>query len=149
MIVHKFLLGTLATLTLAGAYAFHDGVVRLSVDEHQSFNKERETHLHLILPAALLPAAAHFVPEEQLRHAASEVRPYLPAIRFATQELARLPDCDLVEVLEGQEHVQIRTRGGKLLVDVESPEETVHVAFPLHTLDQLAQQIATASSGSS
>src|SRR5712692_5993575 len=139
MIVAKLALGALGTLTLAGAYVFHEGVIRVAVDEHKG--GQNESHVHFFVPAAAVPLALHVVPEDRIRQAAERLRPLLPAIVIASRELGRLPDADLVEVRDTREYLQIRVRGGKLLIDVESPRETVHLSVPLCTVNEVAREL--------
>ena len=133
----KVMAGMLGTTALAGAYVVHEGAVRVAVDEQ----KPGGTHLHLIVPAAAVPLCLKIVPDEKLREASAEARPWLPAIRVASAELARLPDTELVEVRDGEEHVRIAKRGALLLIDVQSPDEKIHVSFPLKTVDQVCRQL--------
>ena len=133
----KVMLGLAGTTALAGAYLAQQGAVRVSVDEHHANGR----HVRLLVPAALVPAGMRFVPEENLRDAAAHVRLFLPTIRVASAELARLPDCDLVEVQNVNEHVKITKRGGSLVIDVQSPQETVHVSFPLRLAGRVAAQL--------
>lgn len=133
----KVMLGLAGTTALAGAYVAQQGAVRVSVDEHRANGR----HVHLLVPAPLVPLGMKFVSEEKLRAAAAQVRLFLPTIRVASIELARLPDCDLVEVQNAYEHVKIAKRGGSLVIDVQSPQETVHVCFPLRLADRVAAQL--------
>ncbi len=133
----KVTAGVLGTAALAGAYVVHEGAVRVAVDEGSAGGK----HIRLLLPAALVPVGLKFVPDEKLRQAAAQARPWLPAVRAASQELARLPDADLLEVRDTGDHVRLSKRGRLLVLDVESTRETVHVSFPLKTLDQLARRL--------
>jgi len=136
----KVMAGVLGTAALAGAYVVHEGAVRVAVDE-QALNGSRETHMHLLVPAVLVPVGLECVPDSKLREAAERVRPWLPAIHAAARELGRLPDAELVEVHDAQEHVRIAKRGALVLLDVESPRETVHISFPVKTLDQVARRL--------
>lgn len=144
MIFAKCALGFGGAVVLAGAYAFHDGVIRISVDEHR-LNGD---HTHLIVPAAVVPLAARFIPQENLREAAANAGPWLPAIRAAAKELKKFPEAELLEVVDGGEHVQLRTRNNKLLIDVESPQETVHVSCPLATIQDVAEGLEEMRPGS-
>lgn len=137
MILAKIALGFGGVMFLAGAYAFHQGALRVSVEEH----REGGTHLNLILPAAVVPLALHAVPSEELEHALRGNADALPLLRAISRELRNYPQTDFVEVRDGEEHVLVRTRGGVLRIDVESPSETVHVACPLETIDDLADQL--------
>ncbi len=133
----KVMLGLAGTTALAGAYLVQQGAVRVSVDEHRANGR----HVHLLVPAALVQMGMRFVPEENLLDAATQARVFLPTIRVASAELARLPDCDLVEVQDVNKHVKIAKREGSLVIDVQSPEETVHVSFPLRLADRIAAQL--------
>jgi hypothetical protein len=133
----KVMLPLLGTLALAGAYVVHEGAVRVAVDEQ----KPNGQHIHLWVPAAVIPLGIKFVPEEKLREVSAQARPWLPAIQAASEELDRLPDSDLVEVRDAREHVRITKRGRVLVIDVESPGETVHVSLPLKTVNRLARQL--------
>jgi len=136
-VLGKVMLGLAGTTALAGAYLIQQGAVRVSVDEHRANGR----HIHLLVPAALVPMGIRFVPEESLLDAARQARLFLPTIRVASAELARLPDCDLVEVQDVNKYVKITKRGGSLVIDVQSPEETVHVSFPLRLADRIAAQL--------
>lgn len=138
-----FLAGT-GTLMLAGAVAvggmvYDAGAVRVQVDERHA----RGHHIHLVVPAAVLPTALSFVPDHCLRDASKEVRPWLPAIKVAMEELAKYPDVTLVEVDDAQDHVRIAKRGNAISIEVNAPDETVHVSVPLHTINAAMQRIAS------
>ena len=137
-IITKLALGCGGTIVLAGGYVFHEGVLRISVDESRAEGQ----HVHLYLPAALVPLAVYFVPEHEFKQAGHELGPWLPTIHKFAKELRKLPDADLVEVRDAREHVQVRVHDGKLLVDVESPDKHVHVACPLATIEDVSEEIA-------
>jgi len=136
--------GLASSLALAGAYMVHEGAIRIQVDRQGA----KGSHLHLLVPAALVPAAMMFVPETTLREAATRARPWLPAVRTATEGLARQPDCDLLEVCSADEHVHVAKRGALLVVDVESLRETVHVSVPLRMINGVARRLESWSPAS-
>src|SRR2546427_13159488 len=105
MILGKVALGFGSTLLLAGAYTFHEGVIRVSVDE----DRQNGGHVHVIVPAVIVPGAVRFVPERGLYRAARGAGPYMPRLGALSQELSRLPDVELVSVGSPQEHLRIRT----------------------------------------
>lgn len=127
----------LGTLLVAGAFVYDMGAVQVSVQG----KKPGGENIHLILPAAALPVALEFVPDENLQEAAEEVRPWLPVIEAATEELSRCPDGPLVEVTSPHEKVSIVKRGGSLVIDVDEANETVHVSVPLNVVAVVAKQI--------
>src|SRR5260370_31855079 len=119
---------------LAGAYTFHEGVIRVDVDEYRAGG----SHIHMWLPAAVVPMTMHFVPKHHLRDAADQAREFLPLTHALIKELKRFPDANFVEVTDSDQHVQIRTHQGKLQIDVVEPDQNVHLLLPLSTIDYLS-----------
>ena len=143
MLLAKAALGIGGTLFLAGAYTFREGVIRVEVDEYCAGG----SHVHLWVPAAAVPMAMHFVPKHHLREAAVQAREFLPMAHAIVKELKKFPDADLVEVVDGQQHVQIRTHQGKLQIDVNEPGQTVHLLCPLAMLDDLTDELEASAPG--
>ena len=135
MLLAKLALGFGGTLVLAGAYTFHEGVMRVDEDHFDG------QHVHVWVPAALVPLAIRVVPRHYLEHAAGQAAPWMPTLRAVTKELKKYPEAELVEVVDSTGHVHVRTHGGKLLIDVNQPGEEVHVACPLVTLEDVASEL--------
>jgi hypothetical protein len=144
ILLAKAALAVSSTVVLAGVYTFHEGVMNISVDE----SRPGGTHMHLWLPAAVVPMAMHFVPREHLRHASHEAREAMPILRAALKELKKYPDADFVEVQADDQHVQVRTVNGKLVIDVTGDGEDVHVRCPLAMIEDVATQLETSEPGS-
>jgi hypothetical protein len=130
-------------LVLAGAYTFHEGVIRIDVDESRAGG----SHIHMWVPAALVPMTMHFVPRERLQDAAMRSQEFTPLAHALIKELKKFPEADFVEVKDGEDHVQIRTQAGKLQIDVDEPGENVHLLIPLSTLDDVVGQIEFSAPG--
>jgi len=142
MLLANLALGVGATIVLAGAYTFHDGVMR--VDEDNSNGR----HVRVWAPAAIVPMAMHFVPRHNMEHAAEQVRPWLPTLRALTKELEKYPNAEFVDVRDGgDQHVRISTHNGKLLIDVDQPDEHVHVACPLAVMRDVANELEANAPG--
>jgi hypothetical protein len=123
---------------LLGAVVIYDaGAVRIRVHE----KKAGGDNIRLIVPAAAVPLAMRLAPEKDLRKASKDVRPYLPAIKIAAEELAKCPDGPLVQVTSSKERVSIAKHGDSLAIDVDSEDETVHVSFPLKMVHSVAQRL--------
>jgi hypothetical protein len=127
----------LGGMVVAGAAVYQAGAVRVSVDEKTPGGH----HIHLIAPAAAVPIGLKFVPNDALRQASSEVRPWLPAIEVAVTELEKYRDFTLVEVDDAQDHVKIRKLGQTMVIDVDSTDATVHVSFPLRSVMSALRRI--------
>lgn len=143
MLVAKAALGFGGAIVLAGAYTFREGLIRVDVDEYRSGG----SHVHMWVPAAMVPMTMHLVPKHYLRGAAEQAREVLPALRAFAKELKKFPDTELVEITDGAEHVQLRTRASKLQVDVDAPSENVHVRVPLSTIEHVVQELESSAPG--
>jgi hypothetical protein len=137
MLLAKIALGLASTVAFAAIYTFREGVIRVDVDEYRSGG----SHVHLWVPAAVVPVALRFAPKDHLQDAAENIKPWIPTIRQLAKELEKYPEANLVEVVDGTDHVQIRTHAGKLQIDVREPGETVHVAVPISTLEDISVQL--------
>jgi hypothetical protein len=130
--------GALAMVVVGGVVVYNEGAVRVDVQEKARSGK----HIHLIVPAVVLPVAARLVPRDKLEDARREVGPWLPTIKAASEELARCPDGPLVEVDSKREHVRIHKLGKSLFIAVDSDEETVRVSFPLEAAADTVRRLA-------
>ena len=137
LLITKAVFGLGATLVLATAYTFREGVIRVDVDEFRAGG----SHVHLWVPAAMVPMTMHFVPKHHLCDAASHAQEFLPIAHALFKELKNFPDAEFVEVKSDDQHVQIRTHEGKLQIDVDDPDEKVHVLVPLSTVDDVVGQL--------
>jgi hypothetical protein len=57
--------------------------------------------------------------------------------------LKKYPDAVFVDVRDAgaNEHVRISTHNGRLLIDVDQPDEHVHVACPLAMMRDMANEL--------
>lgn len=138
MLIAKIALGVASTVAFAAVYTFREGLIRVDVDEFRAGG----SHVHFWVPAAAVPIAVHFTPKRHFQRAAENVEPWLPTVQQITKELQKYPDADFIDVLDGSDHVQIRTRRGKLQIDVREPGQEVHIACPISTLEDLAVELA-------
>jgi hypothetical protein len=140
ILLGKIALG-MAGVTLAGAGLLcSEGFVDVNVIQRQA----QGHHIHVIAPAALAPIAAHFIPARNLQDASEKIRPWLPVIDATVDALREADDVVLVEVRERDEQVKVSKSGGSIVVDVDDPNETVHVSAPLRAIGSTVDQIAAA-----
>jgi hypothetical protein len=133
----KTALGICGTMTLAGVWVFHEGVIRVDVDE----NHGQGSHVHVWVPATVVPLGLRVVPKQQLERAASQSRPMLPALRQLAKELKKYPNAELVDVQGDSEHVHIAVRDGRLFIDVVSDTDNIHVSFPVENISDVADRL--------
>lgn len=143
LLLAKAALGIGGTLVLAGAYTFHDGVIRVDVDEY----RDGGSHVHFWVPAAAVPMAMHLAPKRDMMHGAEHAREFLPVARAIVREMKKYPDAEFVEVTDATQHVRIRTHDGKLQIDVDAPDAKVHVLCPLSTIDDVTRQLEANAPG--
>ncbi len=137
ILLAKAALGLGGTLVLAGAYTMREGVIRIDVDEFRSGG----SHVHMWVPAAAIPMAMHFVPDKHWRHVSEQAREAMPILHAFVKELKKYPDAEFVQVDDGDQHVRMRTHGGRLQIDVDAPDQKVHVLCPLSTLEDVTSQL--------
>ncbi len=137
MLLAKAALGLGGTIVLAGAYTMREGVIRVDVDEYRAGG----SHVRLWVPAAAVPLAMHFVPSKHMRHTSEQAREALPVLHAFVKELKKYPDAEFLEVVDRDQHVRMRTHGGRLQVDVEAPDQKVHVLCPLSAIEDVTSQL--------
>ena len=138
LILAKVALGLGVTVAAAGAYVFHEGVIRVDVDEQRNGG----THVHFWVPTTVVSIGLHFVPQEKMQSTARDVRPYLPVLREISKELEKYPNAELVNVANGEDHVRIAMNHGKIQIDDVSHEgDVVHVTVPARALRDVADQL--------
>ena len=133
----KILLVMAGFFLVGVALLYSQGAVSVSVHEKQPGGHT----IWVPVPALAVTQGIRFVPRKDLRNATRELRPYLPAIRIATEELARCPDTRFVEVQDAEDHVVISKQGGLLVIDVDSNDATVHVSFPIEVVPAVAERL--------
>jgi len=137
LLLAKAALGLGGTLVLAGAYTMREGVIRIDVDEYRSGG----SHVHMWVPAAAVPMALHFIPEKHMHHVTHEAREAMPILHAFVKELKKYPDAEFVQIDDGNQHVRVRTVAGRLQIDVDAPDQKVHVLCPLSTIEDVTVQL--------
>lgn len=137
----KLGIGFLGTALVGGAALSSEGFIYVNVQEKDPGG----THVHVFVPAAIVPTALHFVSRHNFADSCHHMREVLPIIDAAIPALNDSPDAVLVEVKDPGEHVLVAKRGGSIVVDINDPDETVHVSVPLIAAQSAIHQIAEAN----
>lgn len=137
----KLGVGVLSTAVVAGAALSSEGFIHVKVHE----KRPGGDNIRLIVPAAIVPVALHFVPKRDLDEAPADLQQLLPIIDAAVPELEKCSDGVLVEVVDPGEHVLISKSAGSVIIDVNDRDDNVHVSVPLRTIRNSLHQIAEAS----
>jgi hypothetical protein len=138
MILAKLALGAVGTLAFATVYTFRQGTIRVDVDQHRPGG----SHVHLWVPAAAVPAALHFVPDDKFQQAIERSDEALPIAQAVVNRLQKYSDAEFVRVDGEDEHVRVSIHSGKVYVDVQDHGDDVHVAVPVSTIKDVLENIA-------
>jgi hypothetical protein len=141
VLLGKVALGIAGTALAGVGLICSEGMIEVSVVEKQP----EAHHVYVLAPAMLVPIGMHFVPSRKLSQAAAELRPWMPTIRAALEQLRADEDMTLVDVREPGQHVLVTKDGGSVVVDVTDKEETVHVSAPIRAIESSIEQVAAAS----
>jgi hypothetical protein len=143
LLLAKTALGVGATLVFAGVYVFHEGVIRVDVDEYRAGG----SHIHFWVPATTISAGLRLAPRRNLQQAAVRARPDLPLLRELSKELQKYPNAEFVDVRDSGDHVHITMHEGKLSIDAVNDNETVHVTVPVETISDVADRLEDVAPG--
>jgi hypothetical protein len=138
VLLGKIALGLTGTMLAGVGMICGEGIIEVNVVEKQP----ESHHIFVVAPAMLVPIATHFIPREKLGEASQQLRPYMPTIRAALDQLRDSDDFILVDVKEPDEHVEIQKLGGSLVIDVKDRDETVHVSTPVRAISSTLEQLA-------
>jgi len=141
ILLAKLGIGVLATAVAGGVALSSEGFIHVSVHEKQPGGH----NINVIVPAAVVPVALHFVPRQSLAGPTENLQQYLPVVDAAVPALEDCPDGVLVEVIDPAEHVLITKSGGSVIIDVNDAGETVHVSVPLRAAQSSLHEIAAAN----
>lgn len=137
-------MGAVGVLLFAtgAAWFWQGGLVSVRVKEHGPHGSD----ISLTLPGAPLQAFISFVPDECFDRG-TEMRRVAPILKELSGQLRRLPDCVLIDVEDrgADENVRIAKRGGNLVIDVQSPKETVHISMPIRLLGTILNQVGSSA----
>ena len=141
ILLGKVAVGIAGTALAGVGLICSEGMIEVNVVEKQP----EAHHVYVLAPAMLMPIGTHFVPSRKLGRAAMELRPWMPTIRAALDQLRVGEDMTLVDVRETGQHVLVTKDGGSVVVDVTDEDETVHVSAPIRAIESTIEQVAAAS----
>jgi hypothetical protein len=141
VLLGKVALGIAGTALAGVGLICSEGMIEVKVVEKQP----EVHHVYVLAPAMLVPIATHFIPSRKLGRASAEIKPWMPTIRAALEQLRAGEDITLVEVREPDQHVLVTTSGGSVVVDVTDKDDIVHVSAPISAIESTVEQVAAAN----
>ncbi len=140
MLMKLALGGLVLSVGVIGAAGFavqQTGIAYVEIeDRNEGFR------LSLPVPLILADAALAVVPDQDLTEAREELRDLEPLLRGLFVGLDEVPDATFVDVESASEHVRVAKEDGDIIVDVESPNESVYVSVPIEGAERLISTIA-------
>jgi hypothetical protein len=141
VLLGKVALGIAGTALAGVGLICSEGMIEVNVVEKQP----EAHHVYVLAPAMLVPIGMYFVPSRKLSQAAAELRPWMPTIRAALEQLRGGEDMTLVDARDPGQHVLVTKDGGSVVVDVTDKDETVHVSTPIRAIESTIEEVAAAS----
>jgi hypothetical protein len=120
---------TAAGVACAAAVATYFYVSDGTIDIRVHSRPENGDEVSIRCPAVLARVALAWIPASALEIDADAIE-ILPVAAEAIERLELCPDAKFVEAVSGDERVVISKEGARLVVDVETKEESVRVAVP-------------------
>jgi hypothetical protein len=143
LILAKIASAATCTVALAAVYTFHEGVIKVDVDESRPGGE----HIHFFVPATAVSAGMHLAPRHHIEQAAEKAGPYMPLVRQLAKELPKYPNAVFVDVTDEGQHVRVATINGRIQIDVTAPDQNVHVTVPVAVIRDVADNLESAQPG--
>jgi hypothetical protein len=132
----------LSWVALIGAVYAWGGVATVRVQDY-----DEGVNIYVPVPMALVDAAVTtgslVVPKEEWLDMQVELGEWGPMVQAVLQELDDLPDCTLVEVVDGRTHVRVSKQGGALKVLVDDDDVHVRVSIPMRSARRTLGKVAS------
>ena len=116
---------------VVGAVAtYQAGMIKVKVQEKHPGGADIGVYVPAILVNMGLRVAPAVIPDDVYGEASEEVARWRPLMERLADEIEKCPEGPLVEVLDGNDHVQIGFYQGAFRISVETPSESVLVSVP-------------------
>lgn len=117
------------------------GFIAVDID-HKDF---MGPHAYIPVPAVIVNALADLATLNSVHCHDCDLAEWKPAVRAALGEFDRFPNIVLMEVINGDERVEIRKSGSEMIVHVDAPDADVRISIPQRTVKKLANAITSTS----
>lgn len=134
------LTGVMVLICMIAFYAFQTGIAVVNVND-----RVHGKHIFLPIPVGLMNFGLNMVPGEMLAQVREDLGPHRKIVQTLASELENIPDTDFVEVHGREEHVLVSKSGRNLIIDVQTPEQTVYVSVPIRATGNIVAKLASMS----
>lgn len=134
------LTGVMVLICMITFYAFQTGIAVINV--HDKVHGKR---VFVPVPVGLMNLGLNMIPGEMLSQVRNDLGPHKKVVQSLAKELENIPDTDFVEVQGKDEHILVSKSGGNLIIDVQTPDETVYVSVPIRSTGNIVSKVASMS----
>jgi hypothetical protein len=134
------LTGVMVLICMITFYAFQTGIAVINV--HDKVHGKR---VFVPVPVGLMNLGLNMIPGEMLSQVRNDLGPHKKVVQSLAKELENIPDTDFVEVQGKDEHILVSKSGGNLIIDVQTPDETVYVSVPIRSTGNIVSKLASMS----
>jgi hypothetical protein len=131
------LTGVMLLVCMMTFYAFQTGIAVINV--HDKVHSKR---VFVPVPVGLMNLGLNMIPGEMLSQVNQELGPHRKIVQSLANELENMPDTDFVDVQGKDQHVLISKNGRNLIIDVQTPDETVYVSVPIRATGNIVEKLA-------
>ena len=126
-----------ATLCVVGIMLWfqHEGLLVVQVQESHG------SDVRICFPAALAQLAVDLSPGCCVQTAECKLKNYRPLVTELCKEMGNSPDFTMVETRDSDQAVRVCKHGADLLVEVQSPDEHVHLTIPFRLVNSIMARI--------
>jgi hypothetical protein len=134
------LTGVMVLICMMAFYAFQTGIAVVNV--HDKVHGKR---IFVPVPVGLMNFGLNMIPGEMLSQVRNDLGPHRKIVQSLANELENLPDTDFVDVQSKNERVLVSKNGRNLIIDVQTPEESVYVSVPIRSTSSIVAKLASMS----
>jgi len=132
------LTGVMLLVCMMTFYAFQTGIAVISVND-----KVHSKRVFVPVPVGLMNLGLNMIPGEMLSQVRNDLGPHKKVVQSLANELENMPDTDFVEVQGKDQHVLISKNGRNLIVDIQTPDETVYISVPIRATGNIVSKLAS------
>jgi hypothetical protein len=129
--------GMMGLSCMVGFYAIQSGIAVVNIR-----NKVEGTHFFVPIPVGLVNHGVNMLPGQMLRQVRGDIGQHHRIIHKLSTELEKLPDTHFVEVRKSDERVLISKSGRDMIIDVDTPEESIYIRVPIRSTSALIAKLA-------
>jgi hypothetical protein len=129
--------GMMMLFCMVGFYAIQSGIAVIDVRD-----KVEGKRVFVPIPVGLVNHGINMLPGQMLQQVRGDIGPHHRMIQQLATELENIPDTDFVEIQKANERVLISKSGRNLIIDVNTPEESIYIRIPIRSTSALIAKLA-------